>query len=93
MTPQFAGIIVPGVDFSQPEPQKYAFLQTLTFLRKNGAFPAKECFLEVVPNFKYLQTFNTLEVLGAERPKRLVKRYICTVRFGFGEPDSSRLER
>ena len=68
MTPQFAGIIVPGVDFSLPEPQKHAiFTDFDSDLRKNGAFRRKVCSLEVAIKLKDLQfTFTTLlELVGA----------------------------
>ena len=62
MTPQFAGIIVPGVDFSLPEPQKHAiFTDFGSDLRKNGAFRRKVCSLEVAIKLKDLQfTFTAL---------------------------------
>jgi hypothetical protein len=46
MTPQFAGIIVSGVDFSLPEPQKHAiFTDFDSDLRENRAFQRKVCSL------------------------------------------------
>jgi hypothetical protein len=64
MTPLFTWISVPGVNFSQLEPQKGSFLKTL---QKNGAFWRKVFSLEMVTNFKDLQfTFNVLlELVGA----------------------------
>ena len=66
MTPQFAGIIVPGVDFSLQEPQKHAiFTDFGSDLRKNGAFRRKVCSLEVRVNFQDLHfTFSSLVVPG-----------------------------
>ena len=66
MTPQFAGIIVPGVDFSLPEPQKHAiFTDFGSDLRKKRAFSRKVCSLEVATNFEELQfTFSALVNLG-----------------------------
>ena len=65
MTPQFAGIIVPGVNLSQPEPQKSSiFTDFDSDLRKNGAFWRKVCSLEVVLKLKLLQlTFTALVYL------------------------------
>jgi hypothetical protein len=62
MTPQFAGISVPGVDFSQPELQNISFFSDFdSELRKNGAFRGKVCSLEVATNFEKLQfTFSSL---------------------------------
>ena len=68
MTPQFAGIIVPGVDFSLLEPQKHAiFTDFGSDLRKNGAFRRKVCSLEVRLNCQDLHfTFTALlELVGA----------------------------
>ena len=62
MTPQFAGIIVPGVDFSLPEPQKHAiFTDFDSDLRQKRAFSGNVCSLEVAKKFKKLQfTFSSL---------------------------------
>ena len=64
MTPQFAGIIVPEVDFSLPEPQKNAiFTDFDRYLRQKRAFSGKVCSLEVDVNLKDLQfTFSSLVV-------------------------------
>ena len=66
MTPQFAGIIVPRVNFSHPEPQKHAiFTDFDSDLRQNGAFWRKVCSLEVVLKLKVLQlTLTALVCLG-----------------------------
>ena len=66
MTPQFAGIIVPGVDFSLLEPQKHAiFTDFGSDLWKNSAFQRKVCFLKVAVKLKDLQfTFSELPCLG-----------------------------
>jgi hypothetical protein len=62
MTPLFTGISVPGVNFSQPEPQNISFFSDFdSELRKNGAFWGKVCSLEVVTNFEKLKfTFSSL---------------------------------
>ena len=68
MTPQFAGIIVPGADFSPPEPQKLAiFTDFYSDLRQKRAFSGKVCSLEVGVNFQDLHfTFTALvELVGA----------------------------
>ena len=73
MTPQFAGINVPGVNFSHPEPQKHAiFTDCDCDLRKNSAFQRKVCSLEVAIKLKDLQfTFTALvEPVGAGRDTR-----------------------
>ena len=64
MTPQFAGIIVPGVDFSLPEPQKHTFFTDFgSDLRKMRAFSRKVSSLEVRVNFQDLHfTFSSLVV-------------------------------
>ena len=56
------------MDFSLPEPQKHAiFTDFDRDLRKNGAFPAKVCSLEVRLNCQDLHfTFTALlELVGA----------------------------
>ena len=62
MTPRFTGINVPGVEFSQTEPQKHAFLSDFgSDLWQNGDFRRLVCSLEVVLKFKVLQfTFSEL---------------------------------
>ena len=73
MTPQFVGISVPGVDFSQPELQKHAiFTDFGSELWKNSAFQRKVCSLEVGVNFQDLHfTFTALVVpVGAGRDTR-----------------------
>ena len=56
MTPLFTWISVPGVNFSQPEPQKSSFFTDFgSDLRKNRAFQGKVCFLEVALKLKVLQ--------------------------------------
>ena len=62
MTPQFAGIIVPGVNFSLSEPQENAFFTDFdSYLRQKRAFSGKVCSLEVATNFEKLQfTFSSL---------------------------------
>jgi hypothetical protein len=64
MTPQFAGIIVPGVNFSQPKPKKSAFFTDFdSELCKKRGFSGKVCSLEVATNFEKLQfTFSSLVV-------------------------------
>ena len=67
MNPQFAGIIVPGVDFSLLEPQKHAFFFTDfdSDLRQKRAFSGKVCSLEVATQFEELQfTFSSLVLCG-----------------------------
>jgi hypothetical protein len=66
MTPQFTEIIVPGVNFSLPEPQKRAFFSDFdSEFWKNGAFQRKVCSLEVAVNLKDLHLiFTALLVLG-----------------------------
>ena len=66
MTPQFAGISVPRVNFSHPEPQKHAiFTDFGSDLRQNSAFQRTVCSLEVVLKLKVLQlTLTALVVLG-----------------------------
>ena len=56
------------MNFSYPEPQNHAiFTDFGSDLWKNGAFPAKVCFLEVGVNFQDLHfTFTALvEPVGA----------------------------
>ena len=62
MTPQFAGINVPRVNLSHPEPQKQAIFSDFgSDLRQNGAFRGGLCSLEVVLKLKNLQfTFTPL---------------------------------
>jgi hypothetical protein len=62
MTPRVTGIIVPGVEFSQAEPQKHAFFSDFgSDLRQNGAFWRLKCFLKVAMKLKELQfTFTEL---------------------------------
>ena len=56
MTPLFTWISDPGVNFSQPEPQKSSFFTDFgSDLRKNRAFRGKVCFLEVALKLKDLQ--------------------------------------
>ena len=70
MTPRFTGINVPGVEFSQPEPQKHAFLSDFgSDLRKIRAFPRKVCSLEVVLKLKVLQ-FTFSDLVGLSGPPR-----------------------
>ena len=66
MTPQFTGISVSGVDYSQLEPQKHAFLSDFgSDLRKIRAFSRKVCSLEVALKLKVLQfTFSALVSLS-----------------------------
>jgi hypothetical protein len=66
MTPQFTGIIVSGVDYCQPKPQKHAiFTDFGSDLRKIRAFSRKVCSLEVALQLKVLQfTFSALVNLG-----------------------------
>jgi hypothetical protein len=66
MTPR-----VPGVEFSQTEPQKHAFLSDFgSDLQENGAFWRKVCFLKVAMKLKVLQfTFTALVP-----PKKCVKK-------------------
>jgi hypothetical protein len=66
MTPRVTGIRVPGVEFSQTEPQKHAFLSDFgSDLRQNGAFWRSKYFLKVVLKLKVLQfTFSELAMLG-----------------------------
>ena len=66
MPPQFVGIIVHGVDFSLPEPQKHAiFTDFGSDLQENGAKWGKVCSLEVATNFEKLQfTFSSLVLPG-----------------------------
>jgi hypothetical protein len=70
MTPQSAGISVPGVNFSQPEPQNISFFTDFdSDLRENGAFWGKVCSLEVATNFEKLRfTFSSL--VGPGRASR-----------------------
>ena len=60
------GINVPGVNFSQSEPQKNAFFSDFgSELQQNRAFSGSKCFLEVAVKFKELQfTFSELARLG-----------------------------
>jgi hypothetical protein len=52
----FTGIRVPGVDISQPEPQKHAFLSDFgSDLRQKGGFRGLKYFLKVVMKLKVLQ--------------------------------------
>ena len=55
-------LIHPGVDYSQLEPQKHAFLSDFgSDLRQNLGFPGLVCSLEVVLKLKVLQfTFSEL---------------------------------
>jgi hypothetical protein len=64
MTLLFTGISVPGLNFSQPEPQNISFFTDFASdLRENGEFWGKVCSLEVVTNFEKLQlTFSLLVV-------------------------------
>jgi hypothetical protein len=66
MTPLFSGISVPGVDFSQPEPQKNAFFSDFgSDLRKIRAFSGSKYFLKVVIQLRDLQfTFSEVAWLG-----------------------------
>jgi hypothetical protein len=45
MAPIFTGISVPGVNFSQLEPQKHAFLQTLAVICGKSAHFRAKCVL------------------------------------------------
>jgi hypothetical protein len=64
MTPQFARIIVPGVNFSHLKPQKSSFFTDFgSDLRKNRAFRGKVCFLEVALKLKDLQFTFTAQVV------------------------------
>ena len=70
MTPQFAGIIVPGVDFSLPEPQKQAFFTDFgSDLRKKRAFSRRVCSLEVRVNFQDLHFTFTALVWHGKAPR------------------------
>ena len=70
MTPRVTGISVPGVEFSQTEPQNHAFLSDFgSDLRKIRAFPGLVCSLEVVLKLKVLQ-FTFTELVGPGRPSR-----------------------
>ena len=62
MTPLFPGISVPGVDFSQTEPQKHAFFTDFgSDLREKRAFSGSKYFLKVSMKLKELQfTFTEL---------------------------------
>ena len=62
MTPRFTVIRVPGVDYSQPEPQKHAFFSDFgSDLQQKGAKGRKVCSLKVVLKLKVLQfTFSEL---------------------------------
>ena len=62
MTPQFTGISVSGVDYSQTEPQKHAFFSDFgSDLRQNGGERGSKYFLKVVMKLKVLQfTFTAL---------------------------------
>jgi hypothetical protein len=70
MTPQLAGIIVPGVDFGQLEAQNISFFTDFASdLWEKRGFSGKVCSLEVVTNFEKLQfTFPLL--VGPGRPSR-----------------------
>ena len=70
MTPQFSWIIVPGVDFSQLEPEKHAiFTDFGSDLREKRAFSRKVCSLEVATNFEELQ-FTFTALVGLVGPLR-----------------------
>ena len=84
MTTQFAGINVPGVNFSQPEQKKEAFFTDYdSDLRENRAFPRRVCSLEVGVNFQDLQfTFSELPYLGKPTQDTYdsdfwVEKYMC----------------
>ena len=64
MTPQFAGISVPGVNFSQLKPQESSFFTDFSSdLRKNRAFQGKVFFLEVALKLKDLHFTFTAQVV------------------------------
>jgi hypothetical protein len=70
MTHLFSGINVPGVDFSQPEPQKNAFFTDFgSDLRQNGGFRGSKYFLKVVIKLKDLQ-FTFTALVGLVGPLR-----------------------
>ena len=94
MTPSFSGIIVPGVEFSQTEPQKHAFLSGFgSDLRQIREFPGIVCFLKVALKLKVLQfTFTELVVpVGAlqdtgkvllRAPEKMCKKIVGQNPFG-----------
>jgi hypothetical protein len=94
MTPRFTGINVPGVEFSQTEPQKHAFFSDFgSDLRQNLAFSGSKYFLKVVLKLKVLQfTFTELVVpVGAlqdtgkvllRAPEKICKKIVGQNPFG-----------
>jgi hypothetical protein len=60
MTPQFTGISVSGVDYSQLEPQKHTFLSDFgSDLRQKGGLRGSKYFLKVAMQLKVLQFTST----------------------------------